>query len=82
MIESMPIQTYLRLVLTVLKKDFRQKKHAGGKLDPSWLGPYTITKALCRGLYGIQGIVEPSKIISRVNGTHLKRYNQPILQVI
>ena len=67
--------------LTVLKKDFRRKKRAGGKLDPSWLGPYTIVKALGRGLYSLQGIAEPSKIISRVNGTHLKRYHQPILQV-
>ena len=67
--------------LTVLKKDFRRKKRAGGKLDSSWLGPYTIVKALGRGLYSLQGMVEPSKIISRVNGTHLKRYYQPIQQV-
>ena len=60
----------------VLKKDFRRKKRAGGKLDPSWVGPYTIVKALGRGLYSLQGIVEPSKIISRINGTHLKRYYQ------
>ena len=66
---------------TVLKKDFRRKKRAGGKLDPSWLGPYTIVKALGIGLYSLQGMVEPSKIISRVNGTHLKRYYQPIQQV-
>ena len=68
--------------LIIQKKDFRRKKRAGGKLDPSWLGPYTIIKASGRGLYSIQGIVEPSKIISSVNVTHLKRYNQPILQVI
>ena len=67
--------------LSVLKKDFRRKKRAGGKLDPSWLGPYTIVKALGRGLYSLQGIVDPSKIISKVNGTYLKRYYQPILQV-
>ena len=60
----------------VLKKDFRRKKRAGGKLDPSWVGPYTIVKALGRGLYSLQGIVEPSKIISRINGIHLKRYYQ------
>ena len=49
--------------LTVLKKDFRRKKRAGGKLDPSWLGPYTIVKAVARGLYSLQGIVDPCKII-------------------
>ena len=35
----------------MLKKDFRRKKRAGGKLDLAWLGLYMVTKALGSGLY-------------------------------
>ena len=32
-------------------KDFTSKKRQGRKLDYRWVGPYTITKALGKGLY-------------------------------
>ena len=61
----------------VLKKDFTRKKRKGGKLDSKWVGPYKIAKALGKGLYRLEDANDPSKIICRVNGVHLKPYNQP-----
>ncbi|KAI6646386.1 hypothetical protein LOD99_12508 [Oopsacas minuta] len=62
-----PSQNVFEVGLTVLKKDFRRKKRAGGELDPNWLGPYTIVKALGRGLYySLQEIVEPRKSLLRI----------------
>ncbi len=51
----------------VLKKD-------EGKLDNKWLGPYTITGILGRGLFRLQG-VHDADIIPRVNGYHLNIYH-------
>lgn len=39
---------------TVLKKDFTRRKRRGGKLDYRWLGPYTITAALGKGLFQLK----------------------------
>ena len=58
----------------VLKKDFKRKKRKGGKLDPKWVGPYTIVGNLGHGLYHLQEVTNPSNFISRVNGTRLKEY--------
>ena len=58
----------------VLKKDFKRKKRRGGKLDPKWVGPYTIVGNLGRGLYHLQEVSNPTKFLSRVNGIHLKQY--------
>ena len=33
---------------------------------------YTVAKALGRGLYRLEDIKDPSKVITRVNGVHLK----------
>ena len=30
-----------------------RKKHAGGKIDFKWLGPYSVVKSADRGLYYI-----------------------------
>ena len=38
----------------VLKKDFTRKKRKGGKMDPKWLGPYTITQKLGKGFYKLE----------------------------
>ena len=62
---------------TVLKKDFLRKKRKGGKLDNKWIGPYIITGALGRGLYSLQDMKNPGKVLSRVHGTHLKKYSVP-----
>ena len=61
----------------VLKKDFTRKKRKGGKLDAKWTGPYKVAKSLGRGLYRLEDVSDPTKIISRVNGVHLKPYHQP-----
>ncbi len=60
----------------VLKKDFLRRKRAHGKFDPKWVGPYIITKFLGRGLYTLELVEDRTKIISRVNGVHLKTYYQ------
>jgi len=39
---------------TVLKKDFTRRKRRSGKLDYRWLGPYTITAALRKGLFQLK----------------------------
>ena len=64
----------------VLKKDFTRRKRKGGKMDLPWLGPYKIVNSLGRGLYRLEGI-DDDKVISRVNGVHLKLYHQPIRKV-
>ena len=56
----------------VLKKDFTRKKRKGGKLDSNWIGPFTITKYLGKGLYRLESFDDPPTVISRVNGVHLK----------
>ena len=62
---------------TVLKKDFMRKKQKGGKLDTKWTGPYKVAKSLGRGLYRLEDLADPTKIITGVNGVHLKPYHQP-----
>lgn len=61
----------------VLKKDFTRKKRKGGKLDPKWVGPYRIIRKLGRGLYRLRELSDPTKVVSRVNGVHLKKYIMP-----
>ena len=60
----------------VLKKDFTRKKRAGGKLDCKWTGPYRIVRSLGRGLYRLEDVQNSEKVVTRVNGIHLKRYIQ------
>ena len=61
----------------VLKKDFTRKKRKGGKLDSKWVGPYKIVATLGRGLFHLQDVSDPDKMIARVNGVHLKEYRMP-----
>lgn len=65
----------------VLKKDFTRKKRAGGKLDHKWLGPFRVSHALGRGLFRLEDAKNPTKVVNRVNGVHLKRYLPPSKQV-
>ena len=58
----------------VMKEYFKRKKRRGGKLDPKWVGPYTIEGNLGRGLYHLQEVCNPTKFLSRVNRIHLKQY--------
>ena len=56
----------------VLKKDFIRKKRKGGKLDSNWIGPFTITRVLGKGLYRLESFDDPPTVVGRVNGEHLK----------
>ena len=62
----------------VLKKDFLRKKRKGGKMDTRFVGPYVITKNVGKGLYALQLVKNPSVVIQRVNGAHLKPYQTPL----
>ena len=65
----------------VWKKDFTRKKRAGGKLESKWLGPYRITHSMDRGLYRIQDVKNPTKVVNRVHGVHLKTCSLPLSEV-
>ena len=58
----------------VLKKDFRRKKRAGGKMDTRYMGPYLIIRSLGKGFYKLQGVADPCDIVTKVSGAHLKPY--------
>ena len=61
----------------VLKKDFRRKKQANGKLNMRYLGPDAITESLGKGLYALELVADPTQVVSRVHGAHLKPYHLP-----
>lgn len=62
----------------VLKKDFRKKKRAGGKLDAQYIGPFIIMKLLGKGCYRLQGVANPQEIVERVSGAYLKPYRETL----
>ena len=62
----------------MLLRDFTRRKSKGGKLDHKWLGPYTITGHLGKGLYRLQAVDNPHFVVARVNGAHLKPYVSPV----
>lgn len=65
----------------VWKRDFTRKKCAGGKLESKWLGPYEITNSMGRGLYRLEDARDPTKVVSRVSGVHLKQCRIPLSEV-
>ena len=46
-------------------------------MDHKYVGPFTITKCLGRGLYSLQSIENPDVVINSVNGVHIKPYLTP-----
>ena len=58
----------------VLLKDCRRKKRAGGKLCPRFTGPYEIMKKLGSCTYRLRRVANPSRIIKKASGAHLKPY--------
>ena len=58
----------------VLMKDFRRKKRKGGKMDPKWLGPFSVAKDLGKGFYKLKSMANSTCIMKKVNGAHLKIY--------
>ena len=60
----------------MLMKDHTRRKRKGGKIDHKWLGPYSITRVLGKGLYALED-VKTNQLVERVNGYHLKPYRTP-----
>ena len=58
----------------VLKKDFKRKKRAGGKLDAQYVGPYIITEVYGKGTYRLLLMENKECIVEIVSGTHLNPY--------
>ena len=57
-----------------MKKDFKRKKRAGGKLDAQYVGPYIITEVHGKGTYRLLLMESKECFVERVSGTHLKLY--------
>ena len=47
-------------------------------MDHRWMGPFTITKCLGKGLYALKSC-SSDKALDRVHGIHLKPYLSPLL---
>ena len=58
----------------VLKKDFKRKKRAGGKLETRYVGPYMIMKIHGNGFYRLKQVGNEECVVERINGAHLKPY--------
>ncbi|KAL5460390.1 hypothetical protein EMCRGX_G033836 [Ephydatia muelleri] len=63
-----------RLSEFILKKDFKRKKRAGGKLETWFVGPYMIMKIHGKGFYRLKQVGNEECVVERINGAHLKPY--------
>ena len=72
--ENTLILMYSKLVGWSLKRILLGKERKRGKLDPKWVGQYTIVGNPGHGLCRIQEVDNPTKFISCVNSVHLKEY--------
>lgn len=59
----------------VLVENTRQKQRKGGKLQPRWLGPYAINKAIGKGVYELKS-TKGKVLKTKVNATRLKIFSQ------
>jgi len=68
-------QTLLQPVGTeVLLENTAQKQRKGGKLEPAWLGPYTIHRCIGKGLYELS---KDAKVVKKkANVARLKIYRK------
>ena len=58
----------------VLLENTAQKQRKGGKLEPAWLGPYTINRCVGKGLYEL---CKDGKVVKKkVNTARLKIYRK------
>ena len=58
----------------VLLENTVQKQRKGGKLEPAWLGPYTINRSIGKGLYELR---RDGKIVKKkANIARLKMYKK------
>ena len=55
-----------------MRKDFRRKKRAGGKLDTPYIGPYLITKCHSKGMYRLQLDGDMTSTIERISSAYFK----------
>ena len=61
----------------VLLENTYQKQRKGGKMDPLWLGPYTIHRNLGKGLYKLKNkegklVKKKANIMQSPQGVHMK----------
>ena len=61
----------------VLKKDFVRKKEKEEKWTPNLWGLLSSQKNLGKGLYALQLVENPDRVIDQANGIHLKPYLTP-----
>ena len=66
---------YFAIGELVVTKDFRMKKRVG---DSKYVGPYTITKILGKGIYYVQYVENPESTVVSVSEIHLKPYCTPV----
>ena len=65
--EELPVGT------EVLLKNTAQKQKKGSNMDPVWLGPYTISQYLGKGVYELKN--SNGEILKKkANINHLKRF--------
>ena len=58
----------------VLLENTAQKQRKGGKLEPAWLGPYTINRCIGKGLYELS---KDGKLVKKkANIARLKIYRK------
>lgn len=67
------MQEELSVGTRVWLENTAQKQRKGGKMDPVWLGPYTINKSLGKGLYELKN--DTGEILKKkANVIRLKLY--------
>ena len=61
----------------MLLENTAQKQRKGGKLEPGWLGPYTVNRCVGKGLYQLW---RDGKVVkSKANVGRLKEYRKRLL---
>ena len=67
------VQSELPLGTKVWLENTAQKQRKGGKMDPIWLGPYSINRSLGKGLYELKN--QKGEILKKkANITRLKQF--------
>lgn len=59
----------------MLLENTAQKQRKGGKMDPVWLGPYTISKSLGKGVYELKN-ADGEVLKKKANINRLKKFNR------
>ena len=66
--EELPVGTEVPLENTA------QRQRKGGKMDPVWLGPYTISKSMGKGVYELKNS-DGEVLKKKANINRLKKFN-------